>query len=420
MPFNSLHVDLRKHDCPSHVDDSEPEGYYARLCKLEWENLSVSWDLGFKFFHCPAFQMVRRILGKWAGQLCQLSLQGVPHGAGLFDYKEHDHVNLLPRLKVCYLKQCRLDEILAVILIVAPKLEKLYADLEINDLACFPRNRYPVVKEMRASQGRSDLQLLKIIAHSQPPPQLEQLEMIDAIDHGRSNCYYHEPFRRVLTTSQNTLKIMSTCALELAKFGTAGLPQLQKFQKLSIAIPMESVEDEPRQMQIPLENLRLNVYFPSLRSLALTLHCCKCDPPDESTTCGSDETAGESGQSQVSELCIDQLATYIPRSYLAHLFPWVTTMECKFRHLDQEHKQIERQLKDWETSSPIWGLFKHLKYLRIIAEAEFMDSLYLNPIFCGICMEEFLEFKQFAGEQLQRLQFVPIRPGIVYASSEQQ
>ena len=403
------------------MGDSGPEDYYARLCKLEWENVNVCWDLGFKCFHCPAVQMVRRILENRATRLRQLSLQGVPRGAGLFDYKEDDHVNLLPRLKVCYLKQCRLDELLPVILMVAPKLEKLYADLEINDLAFFPRKRYPVVKEMRVSQGRSDLELLKTIAYSQPPSQLEQLEMIDAIiDHRRSNCYYHEPLRRVLTTSQNTLKIMSICAVELAKFVTAGLPQLQKVQKLSLDIPVEAVKDEPRQMQILLESLRLNVYFPSLRSLALTLHSCKCDPPDEFFSCGSDETARESGQSQVSELCIDQLAAYIPRSYLAHVFPWVTTMECKFRHLDQEHKQFEHQLKDWETSSPIWGLFKHLKYLRFIAEAEFMESLYLDPIMCGISMEEFLEIKRFAGEQLQRLQFVPIRPGIVYASSEQQ
>ena len=400
------------------MDDSGPEDYYARLCKLEWKNVNVSWDLGVKCFHCPAVQMVRRILGKCAGQLHELSLQGVPRGAGLFADKDKD-ANLLPRLQVCYLKQSRLDELLPVILMVAPKLEKLYADLEINDLALFSRNRYPVVKEMRVSQGRSNLELLAAFAHSQPPPQLEQLQMVDAIDHSRSNVYYYEPLRTILTTSQNTLKILSICALELEKFVTAGLPQLQKVQKLSLAVPVEAVKDEPRQMQILLENLKLNVYFPSLKSIALTLHSCKCDPQDGTSTSGpSSETAQESNVSQVSELCIDQLAAYIPRSYLANLFPRVTTMECKFRHLDQEHKQIEHQLKDWETSSPIWGLFKHLKYLKFVAEAEFMDSLYLDPIFCGISMEEFEESKRFSGEQLERLQFVPIRPGIVYASSE--
>ena len=47
-----------------------------------------------------------------------------------------------------------------------------------------------------------------------------------------------------------------------------------------------------------------------------------------------------------------------------------------------------------------------------------MESLYLDPIFCGISVEEFLEFKRFSEEQLERLQFVPMRPGIVCASSE--
>ena len=84
------------------------------------------------------------LLSRWceevcAGQLRELSLQGVPRGAGLFDDKDKRE-NLLPRLQVCYLKQCGLDELLPIILMVAPKLEELNADLEVNDVALFSRN----------------------------------------------------------------------------------------------------------------------------------------------------------------------------------------------------------------------------------------------------------------------------------------
>ena len=171
-------------------------------------------------------------------------------------------------------------------------------------------------------------------------------------------------------------------------------------------------------MQLLLERLKLKIYFPSLKQVTLALHSCKCDPSSEDSTISSQETSEEMEPSEVIELCIDQLAAYVPRSFLAKLFPFVTIIECRFRHLDQEHKQIEHQLQDWETSSPIWGLFKHLKCLNIIAEAEFMESLHLDPIFCGVTLEEFKELKHLSESELEKLQIVPIRPGLVYASSE--